>query len=204
MSTYSNRHVETTTVTRVGDGGIEFGTGFGTGAFREVHDRLPVGTVVDVETRGFSTITGYRVAGTWLVRLSDEDLEEQHRQFVAENERRKREMLEKHRDDWTARTAALPDWIRTRIDSFRTAAGERFEVDGWGYELAIAELAVLYVESDFQDTPAVMEYASREGTSGHQHDVARMFASVRLHHPETSTAGTPSALTPLTGSPDYR
>jgi len=174
-------------------------TGFG--IEREYAQALPAGTRFDLETVNFSRITGIRVAGEWLFRKSDQQLRREHEAMVEGFRRRERERLDAHRAEWRAREDALPSWARERLLSFHKSGGERFELQGWGYELVVMELAVAYVESRGEDDERVLEISRREGTSGNQHDVARMLA--RAHLDDVDLAHTPSALTPLTGDRDY-
>lgn len=161
--------------------------------------RPVVGGAYELETVNYSQVTGLRDSAGWLYRLSDQDLDEQHRQLLADIEARDRAELDKYRDDWTRREAALPAWARDRIAVFRAAGGEKFELKGWGYELAVCELAVLYVTGD---RAGVDEYAREHGTSGNQHDCAEYIA--RLAREDESRVGlVPAALAPLTGSADY-
>jgi len=205
--TYTDRRLEIVTITGLG-GGIHMSSGWTTGHRDALRDRLVVGMEVGVETRNLSTITGWLLpGGEWVDRKTDADLNREHEEMVAGFARQRREEMDKHRADWQARTDALPDWVRTRIESFREKSGEQFELDGWGYEMVIAELAVLYVEQDPDaDEPAdgpIMTYAREHGTSGNQHDFAKALARAHVDDPAFSLAGTVSALSPITGSADY-
>lgn len=204
MSTYTRRITETVTITKLDVGGITMSSGWSTGPSEAVRARLSVGKEVNVETRGLSLITGWLIDGEWVERKSDEDLTRERAEMVARFARERRERLDENRDAWQARTDALPNWIRARIESFRDAAGEQFDLDGWGYELVVAELAVMYAAADLAETPAISDYASSEGTSGSQHDMARALARAHQESPDQSLAGTVSALSPITGSADYR
>lgn len=203
----SKRHTETFTVqelTEQPNGWAQVlttnSTGFITAA--ENAAALPAGAVFELETVNYSTITGIRVAGAWLYRKTDEDLAEEHRLMLLGFARERRSSLEKNRTAWQTRQDALPEWIRTRIEGFHASGGESFALEGWGYELVCAELAVAYLASGGEDDAAVMEISRREGTSGNQHDVAKFMARVQREKPEVLEQ-VPSALTPLTGDPDY-
>lgn len=67
----------------------------------------------------------------------------------------------------------------------------------------MAELAVLYDEAGLAESDAVTAYATEHGTSGNQHDVARLLAAARRNDPEWSAAGSVSAMSPITGEPFY-
>jgi len=78
---------------------------------------------------------------------------------------------------------------------------ETFELEGWGYELVVCELAALYAKSNCADDETIDSYAREQGTSGNQHGIAKSLA--RAHLAGASLAGTVSALSPLTGDPFY-
>ena len=109
--------------------------------------------------------------------------------------------LRDNRADWERREAALPYWVRARLLHFHAAAGRGFETDGWGYELTVAELAVMYAENASED--AVEAYAAEHGTSWNQHQCAQVLAASHRDDPTWTAAGTVSALSPITGDPDY-
>jgi hypothetical protein len=172
------------------------------------------GTRYDVQTILLSQPVGWREAGalSWMWYKDDEQLEREHAEMVAEFDLKRRERLEANRADWERREAALPEWIRKRMEGFRGRAGEKFEVDGWGYELVVAELAAAYAAEaaalpatgspSWADTPTSVKLIDeREGASGNQHDVA--LALARMHLRGESVAFTISALSPITGDPDY-
>lgn len=207
QSEYTNRREEIVTIERKEpdeDGGatLHFTNGWACYAPPEVAERVRAGSDIVQETRGFSQITGWRDGPDWIIHKSDADLAREHAEMVAGFDRRRREELAKHRDEWQARTDALPEWLRERIATFQERGGEEFAKDGWGYELVVAELAALYTPSDdYADNDAVMAVAREMGTSGNQHDMAKALA--RRHHEGMTLAGTVSALSPLTGSAFY-
>jgi len=190
-------------------------SGWTAGCSKEVYDLLPEGKAFILETRGFSHITGWIIDGRWYDRKSDQDLQREHEAFVASFERQNRERLEENRADWQRRQDALPDWIRQRIEGFHATGGEKFQTDGWGYELIIAELAVEYAalgevildkdvfEINEHESEAIKKISREEGTSGNQHSMALALAKAHLEDPARSMVGTVSALSPLTGDPTY-
>jgi hypothetical protein len=102
--------------------------------------------------------------------------------------------MEANREDWERRTAALPDWIKPRLQTFVERGGQHFAIMGWGYELVVAELAALYAEhgvpaADEPDPDPIRAYADGEGTTGKQHAFARALTMEHAEHPERSTAG---------------
>lgn len=190
------RHLDPVTVERLTEKGNWLfvdakGSGFGCPLDRLTR-RPEVGKDYEVEVCDGSRVTGLRDAYGWLFRKSDQDLDEDHRKMVEEFDRKDRERLVVQRAAWTAREAALPEWARARLARFREAGGENFELKGWGYELIVCELAVLYAAGDQAGVDALAE---REGTSGNQHDCAEALAK----HGDRL----PAALSPLTGSADY-
>ena len=121
-------------------------------------------------------------------RYSDEWLDDDHEVFRAKNALDAATRLRDNRADWERREAALPYWVRARLLHFHAAAGRGFETDGWGYELAVAELAVIHAENASDD--AVKAYAAEHGTSWNQHQFARVLAEVG-RAVETANAGRP-------------
>lgn len=202
-ATYTQRYVEYVTVKSV-EGGVNFENGWGTAGTPEVRARLKPGMVVGLEQRG-SMIVGWLVDDEWLMRKSDEDLDAERAAQAAEWAKQKQDHLDASREDWTKREAVLPDWIRARLEHFRATEESpgSFDREGWGYELMIAELAVLYEASEGKDSPDIDAFDQREGCSGNQHGMAKALAKVHREDPEYQMAGTVSALSPLTGKAGY-
>lgn len=199
MSTYSQRDIDTAEVASVHPR-IKHTAWFDNEPPPELAAKLSVGDTIVIEQRG-SQITGWRFQGVWYDRKSDEDLERERQEMLDDIERRNREMLDANREDWQRRTDALPDWIKCRIDSFMETGGEHFQLKGWGYELCIAELAVLFEAPDFAETAEVNAYCADHGLTGNQFGMARALA--RGHHEGQYLGGTVSALSPITGDADY-
>lgn len=215
--TYTDRSQEVVRIERLTDDGTvtwDNGWSFG-GVPPEHHHRLAVGAEFIVETRRFSLVTGmatvYRdrhgeaVPDEWLWHKTDADLDREHAEMVARHNREHEEMLAANRDDWTRREAALPSPLRRRLERFRANGGHEFDRGGWGYELVVCELAVLYAASDQEDTDAVMDYARINGTSGNQHDYAKALSRYLTNDAtdQDAVANSVSALSPLTGDADY-
>lgn len=160
------------------------------------------GVAYRLEGRLGSVVTGCLVGGQWLWRKTDEALADERRVGLARFALRQAEDLAARRESWAAREAALPGWLRARLATFRERGGERFELDGWHYELIVAELAALYAASGMEETDEVTAYAL--GATVNQGEVARMLARARLAGDSGWTAaGTVSALSPITGDPFY-
>lgn len=161
---------------------------------------IRVGEHLALETVNVSTITGLRDANGWLFHMTDEDLAADARRFSEDLHRKDVERLEANRKKWTADEAALPDWLKARIQRFRDAAGEKFLLEGWGYELMICRLADLLDRGLEGDAD---ELAKTEGATGNQWDCAKCLAEVHRTYGEESVAAVPAGLAPITGSVDY-
>ena len=203
MGTFTGRHENETTVRKVSAGFVTGDNGWTFAPPGEHLGRFKPGLTYTLETRNLSVVTGCRIDGEWVWRRSDAWLDDDHRVTVAGLNAERAERLRDNRETWEAREAALPAWLRARIEHFRGRAGERFELDGWAYELTVAELAVLYDEAGLAESDAVTAYSREHGTSGNQHGIARLLAGARRNDPEWSAAGSVSALSPITGEPFY-
>ena len=215
MPNYTNRTTTFTSVKKLRDGELVREDGWCYWPPKDVYEKLSVGDSIAVETRGFSRVTGIQnEAGEWLFRKSDEDLDEEDRKFLEDMATKHRRNLEKNRSDWSKRTYVLPPNIRARIDTFRERAGERFDLDGWGYELVIAELIVLFVEAGkvdeteergvkFEDSEKIETYIRENGCSGNQVEMAKVLARELVCNPAMTLGGTISAMFPITGSLYY-
>lgn len=201
METYSNREITHATVTEVGET-LKHDAWFDNEPPKELASLLKVGDQFDIECTG-TLITGWFFAGSWYDRKSDQLLEAERQQLIEKFAQQRRDELIANRRNWQERTDKLPDWIRVRIESFQASGGKNFELEGWGYELIVAELAVMYEASNCEDTDEINAYARKEGTSGNQHGMAKALAKARIETPEKSLAGTVAALAPITGNPDY-
>lgn len=195
------RYTGDVTVTEVGETTFKMSSGWSM-LLQEGID-LHVGDRLMLEMIGLNKVVGIMNldTGTWYYRRTDAEIDAERQEELDRISARRRELLEANRDDWQRRTDALPEWIKERIEHFQRMGGEYFDLEGWGYELCIAELAVLYAEGRNDDDPAIAEYAEREGTSGNQHDFARALAAAHLDG--RRLAGSVSGLTPLSGDPDY-
>lgn len=190
-------------------------SGWTVGCSKEVFDLLTDGKPFILETINLSRITGWIIDGKWYDRKSDQDLKREHEAFVADNNRRHQESLDANRAEWQRRQDALPDWVRRRLEGFHSKSGEKFALEGWGYELIIAELAVEYAalgdvirdkdvfEVGPYESEAIKTISREQGTSGNQHGMALALAKAHLEDPNRSMVGTVSALSPLTGEAFY-
>jgi hypothetical protein len=215
---YTGRGIEAVEIRTVHDDGqtVTWTNGWSFGGIPpEHHHLLTVGAEFLLETQGFSTITGMAtmfrtragepVVDQWLWHKTDADLDREHAEMVAGFRRKRETQWATHQDAWRRREEALPSPLRRRLDRFRSNGGHDFEIEGWGYELIVCELAVLYAKSDQADSDEVMAYSSNEGTSGNQHDMAKALSRLLTDDVENqdAIANAPSALAPLTGDLDY-
>lgn len=192
------RHSEEGVVTEVSENRVNFGSwSWPKSIFPEdvaVGERYIVESVLGSTPSGVYRCTWYK---------TDAELDADHQAMVAKFDADRQASLERHREEWAAREAALPAPLRARLENFR-ARGHNFDANGWGYELVVAELAVLYAQQDaaaddavpLEDTEEIMAYADREGTSGNQHDFAKALARALVRNPEV-LGETVSALSPL-------
>ena len=203
--TYTYRQVESYTV-KANDGtSITTATGTGFGIAPEIAAQLPVGTDFVLETQNMSRVTGIFAHGRWVMRKSDQEIEREHEAWKEKWEQEKRDRLVTDCAKYEEEEAVLPDWIKYRLTHFHISGGEYFRLNGWGYELVIARLAVAYNESGGAESDEVNRIANEEGTSGNQHDVAKALARIHAESDDPSAlAGTVSALTPITGDPFYK
>lgn len=201
-ATYTGREEKTGTVTCISGSSVTTDDGWTFLPPREHVNSISEGDRIVVETRGMARVTGCRhINGEWLWRYSDEWLDDDRAVFLAKSALDAATRLRDNRADWERREAALPYWVRARLLHFHAAAGRGFETDGWGYELAVAELAAMHAENASEDT--VEAYATEHGTSWNQHQFAQVLAASHREDPTWTAAGTVSAMSPITGDPDY-
>lgn len=214
---FTNRFIETKvikSITRTGTIRFDDGWCFG-GAPEHVLEQLTAGGSYLVESQNFSMITGiatyfvttqnYICADQWLWHKSDAQLHAERSEWLMANRLRDEKILEDNREDWTRREAALPLALRRRLERFRANGGHEFELNGWGYELVVCELAELYSHTGGKDDDAIETFASKQGTSGNQHDYAKALSKHLTDDPadQDLVANSISALSPITGDGDY-
>jgi len=166
------------------------------------YERIEQGGVVLVETR-HGYVSGWRVDGEWIKRYTDQELDDQIQTRIAEAKEAAEKHLAEHRADWRSREAALPTFIRERIEFFREVVGHNFDLTGWEYELVVAELCLLYMRSKGDDAPVVDKYCAKHDVDENQRQVAKMLALMAKQAPGRSMTQTPSALYFTTGHPFY-
>lgn len=167
--------------------------------------RIVVETVLATQVTGMALVDGRDQPTEWLWLKTSEQLDRERDEWLAESDRKRRERVDANRADWERREAALPSPLRRRLERFRAnAAAAQFDASGWGYELVVCELAVLYAASAGEDSPDVNAFASEHGTSGNQHGYARALSQlIGDEEREDDIANSVSALAPLTGDADY-
>lgn len=203
MKHYTRRRVEKVTVRGIDGRNLDLSSGWGCYAPENVAALLSEGKEFVIEYRGAMTISGWLIDGTWYDHKSDEDFARDLADLSRTFHNEKVQDLKTHRKEWKKRTAALPDWIRARIEYFKAAAGARFELEGWGYELIIAEMAVMLAEDRLEESGSFKEYMQTNDVSGNQYEMAKALADARIRDSGFDFAGTVSAMSPMTGSADY-
>jgi len=199
------RRLEWFEVKNVKDHGdsVEINQSSGWTFFRSKADlgrEIRVGESLAIETVKLTQVTGLRDENGWLFHLSDQDLADEARKFSEDLHRKDVIRLEKNRKKYAAQEEELPDWLRARIQRFRDAAGEKFLLSGWGYELVICRLADLMDRG--LDSEAE-KLAGDEGASGNQWGCAKALAEGRREHGDDVAVRIPAGLSPITGSADY-
>lgn len=212
MSTYTNRTIKVMTVSAVEAKRVTLDDGFSYYVPEGHLDKFRPGMEVIMEMMGSRT-SGWLIDGAWIMHTSDEEFEAERKTFLENFEKEKRERLEANREFWKQQEDELPGWIKDRITYFRSLDESTFELDGWGYELAIARLAVAYANMgseildkdvfSIQDSDEVKRLSEEMGTSGNQHGMALALAKAHLRSPEETLSGTVSGLSPLTGKVGY-
>lgn len=95
-----------------------------------------VGDKLTVHTKGgtFGTIRGMDLNGKRIFWKTDEELEQERLEWLANNEREKKDRFEKNKAQMDADYEALPDAFKKRIDRFRENNPD-FRVEFESYEL---------------------------------------------------------------------
>lgn len=203
--TFSDREFEVVQVQSIDDDGtaVTWTNGWSMALPEEARGKLEMGGHYVMEKKGFNTITGLGTLDNWLYHHSDEHLEEERRQWEERINQRDRERLEQHREEFEFEEAALPDYLRKRIERFRANGGELFDLRYWPYELMTSRLMALYIASGGEETEEIGQIAQKYATSGNQHDFARWAAEILHSEGEDAVIALPAAMTPITGDPDY-
>lgn len=208
-ATFEDRNIELCQIKRIDDGGgaITMTNGWSMGFDDLQADKIEVGDYFILEKKGFNRITGFMLlsleGGEWLWHHSDQHIQAQEEEWRRKDRERRQKFLEEHREELEVREAALPEVLRKRLENFRNHGGEGFDLGGWGYELIVCELIVLYAASAGDESEKIDEFAKMHGTTGNQHDYAKAAAKFMGTEDEEKLSGSVSALAPLTGDADY-
>lgn len=185
---FTNRRLELFKVKNLGEGSVTTMASSGFGVPPYVIPMLEVGREYYLELYNFNDIGGIMTMDKeYLFHRSDMYFEERLEKFIAENKRKGEERYLANKADYIKRTKELPERYRNRLNRFlddpKSAESFRKEPMGWGYELIICELAVLYEKypnkrgSWDDEHEEIKAFAHKHGTSGTQHDVARSWAN---------------------------
>lgn len=191
--TYTNRRIEKLTLKRIDGMAVVSTDGTGSGAPQEVIDILKPGDEYELELRGFNEISGYRVNGEWISRLSDQELKKKHDDAVAEARQKHIEFVDSHKEEYDKMEEELPDWAKKILEINRLnveARGEDWDYGymARGYTLVALKLAVLYSEAGdivkdatkpipLNDIPDnIKKYLDDYGVSGNQESWAQFVA----------------------------
>lgn len=187
-ATFTKRRLEKITIKNVGEGSLTTTEHTGFSIPEYVAPLLKGGDVLYVELYRFNDIGGLMLEeGEFLFHRSDEYFTQRLEKFIADNKRKGEERYLANKADYIKRTKELPERYRNRLNRFlenpKTAESFRKDPMGWGYELIICELAVLYEKypnkrgSWDDEHEEIKAFAHKHGTSGNQHDVARSWAN---------------------------
>jgi hypothetical protein len=193
---YTDRHLRADTVkSKSHTEGTEHyaitgSTGWGAGCSKEVYDALEVGDPFILKNKGFNLIAGWIIKGAYFDRRSDQQLERERLAWIEKSKRKQAEYAEAHREEWTQREAALPDWAKVIMAKNRAEDAD-FDTTGmgWGYTLIALELAVIYAKDEavkdldsmrgYEESEEAEAFHRENGTSGNQAGWA--FAIARAH-----------------------
>lgn len=205
---YTNRRPEVATVEKVEGSRVLVKDYEGWGNNRPIHpdivsDGLKPGDLITFETRG-SFVTGWLFNSRWYGRRSDEELALEAKVSKAERDLKSAEYALKSLDSNIEEENALPSWLQQRLRKFHEEGGIEFIAGGgWGYELAICQLARVFADNGLnEDDPALKEIDEKYGCSGNQWDLAKALAKAHLEG--ASLYGTVGGLSAITGDAYYQ
>jgi hypothetical protein len=188
MNTFTKRKLEKVVLKSIHGDTVQWVDGWGHSIPPHVTPALSVGETYYLEIYKFNDIGGImKENGEYLFHRSDDYFILKRAEYLAEAKRKQELHYQNNFVSWTARTAALPDRYKARLERFLNDPdkGEEFRKTGmgWGYELIICELAELYEKhgfgagTSFEGEPqAIRDFARKHGTIGNQHDVAKAWA----------------------------
>lgn len=176
--TFTNRRLEKFTVKSQNGTSIISTDSSGISVPEYVVPEIVVGATYYLELYKFNDIAGLmQEDGLYLFHRSDQYFKIKLDSYLEEAERKRKEWYEANKHDIKTRTDALQPRYRARIERF-LGESESFRTQpmGWGYELVTCELAQMYERSGGEDNSEIDAFAQRHGTSGNQHNVAKMWA----------------------------
>lgn len=172
--------------------------GWTAGCTKEVFEKAIRGKMIFRESYKDYT-TGWLVDGKWVNRRTDDEIREHEKLEAEQSYAVKKKFYDTHRAYWEELEAALPEWLKEQVDSYRQEAAEDtsysgdFDLDYWGFSVVVATLAWLYygigddlIEHNYETLPESMEprelkeFAAKEGTTETQHKMAVLIARRRL------------------------
>jgi len=190
---------------------LENSTGFG---LEEKHGFEPkVGDLVTLHTVRGSTVRGVDINGSSVFYKTDEQLEQERKEWLENNEKEKQASFVKNKAKMDSDYDGLPAVFRQRIDKFRNA-NPRFRIDYEGYELFCCMEAVNiangvktkealddFCKLDYEQQKEIVPELS-DGHSGNTFGSACRLAYWYLTKPD-NVAKEHGALTPLVGCDAY-
>lgn len=203
---YTNRRLEDATVEKVEGSRVLVKDYEGWANNRPLHkdlrDKVKPGDRLEFETRG-SFCVGWIYEGEWYGRKSDEESALEAKVSKAESDLRSAEYALKSLDSNIEEENALPFWLQERLRKFHEEGGIEFIAGGgWGYELAICQLAQVLADNGLnEDDPALKEIDEKYGCSANQWNVAKALAKAHLEG--ESLYGTIGGLSVITGDAYY-
>lgn len=211
--TYEDRHISLEKISKIHGEEDTFGSsltmesGWSMGFPADQAHKIEVGDHFILEKKGFNRISGFMLlslmGGEWIWHHSDQDIKAQEDEWAAKDRKRREEFLAENRENMVDRQLMLPQVLQNRLQNFHDNGGIEFELKGWGYELIVCELIVLYAASGGEESDEITAFATEHGTSGNQHDYAKSAAKLMGTDREGELAGSVSALTPITGDPYF-
>ena len=204
---YTNRTLDAATIDKINGSRVEVSDYEGWGNNRPIHPDvvaagLKPGDRMTFETRG-SFVTGWLFLGQWHGRKSDEELALEAKVSKARRDLESAERALENLDSNIEEENALPFWLQQRLRKFHEEGGIEFIAGGgWGYELAICQLAQVFADNELnEDDPALKEIDEKYGCSGNQWSMAKALAKAHLDGEDLY--GTIGGLSPITGDAYY-
>lgn len=164
---------------------------------------LHANSKVFLETIKGAMVTGLFVPEKgWAFRMTSAELAAQARERTEAIYNTRVATLEKNRAMYEDTEAALPDWLKARIEHFRSVDQHSFELNGWAYELVICTIAAAI---DAGKPKQELDQIAEDMTaSTNQLACASAIAAGKQEHGESFALAVPAGMAPITGRPDYR